>query len=75
MTSIQSSFILLIGFESNYRFTNARLVYERLMEKVDWKHGTTFLPKGGKGRLLCIIDDIHLSQVYQHFHPMTLQSY
>lgn len=44
------------------RFTNARLLYDRLDEKLEWKHGKTYVPKGNK-KLLCLIDDINLSQV------------
>lgn len=44
------------------RFTNARLLYDRLDERLEWKHGQTYVPKGNK-RLLCLVDDINLSQV------------
>lgn len=44
------------------RFTNARLLYDRLDERLEWKHGRTYVPKGNK-RLLCFVDDVNLSQV------------
>lgn len=48
------------------RFTSARLLYERLDERLEWKHGRTFVPKGNK-RLLCFVDDVNLSQVSASF--------
>ena len=44
------------------RFTNSRLLYDRLDEKLEWKHGKTFIPRGNK-KLLCFVDDINLGQV------------
>ena len=44
------------------RFTNADLLYQRLDERLEWKHGRTYVPKGNK-RLMCFLDDINLSQV------------
>ena len=44
------------------RFTSSRLLYDRLDEKLEWKHGKTFIPRGNK-KLLCFIDDINLAQV------------
>ncbi|XP_071095883.1 uncharacterized protein [Haliotis cracherodii] len=44
------------------RFMNARLLYERLDDRLEWKHGRTYVPKGNK-RLLCLVDDLNLSQV------------
>ena len=44
------------------RFTNARLLFDRVDERLEWKHGRTHVPKGNK-RLLCLVDDINLSQV------------
>ncbi|XP_055866060.1 uncharacterized protein LOC106055129 isoform X2 [Biomphalaria glabrata] len=43
------------------RFTNARLLFDRIDERLEWKHGRTFVPRGNK-RMLCLIDDINLSQ-------------
>ncbi|GFR61341.1 dynein beta chain, ciliary [Elysia marginata] len=43
------------------RFTNARLLFDRIDERLEWKHGKTFVPKGNK-RLLCLVDDVNLSQ-------------
>ncbi|KAK6172547.1 hypothetical protein SNE40_016179 [Patella caerulea] len=43
-------------------FTNAKLVYERLDERLEWKHGRTYVPRGNK-RLLFLIDDLNLSKV------------
>ena len=37
-------------------------MYERLNEKLEWKHGRTFVPKGNK-RLICLVDDLNLSHV------------
>jgi len=53
------------GIEVNFmtlRFTNASLLYDRLDELLEWKHGKTYVPKGNK-RLLCFIDDVNLAQV------------
>ena len=44
------------------RFTSARLLYDRLDEKLEWKHGRTFTPRGNK-KLLCFVDDVNLAQV------------
>ncbi|XP_076457719.1 uncharacterized protein LOC143291635 isoform X3 [Babylonia areolata] len=49
------------------RFTNARLLFDRVDERLEWKHGRTHVPKGNK-RLLCLIDDINLSQVDSFGH-------
>ncbi|KAK7479590.1 hypothetical protein BaRGS_00029139 [Batillaria attramentaria] len=49
------------------RFTNSRLLFDRLDERLEWKHGRTHVPKGNK-RLLCLVDDINLSQVDQFGH-------
>ncbi|KAH9514965.1 hypothetical protein Btru_021540, partial [Bulinus truncatus] len=43
------------------RFTNAQLLFNRIDERLEWKHGRTFVPRGNK-RMLCLIDDINLSQ-------------
>nr|XP_022320176.1 dynein beta chain, flagellar outer arm-like isoform X6 [Crassostrea virginica] len=53
--------VLSLTIQAN-RFTNARLLYDRLDERLEWKHGQTYVPKGNK-RLLCLVDDINLSQV------------
>ena len=37
-------------------------MYERLNEKLEWKHGRTYVPKGNK-RLICLVDDLNLSHV------------
>ena len=46
----------------NFRFTNSSLMYDRLNDKLEWKHGRTYVPKGNK-RLICLIDDLNLSHV------------
>ena len=53
--------VLSLSIQAN-RFTNARLLYDRLDERLEWKHGSTYVPKGNK-RLLCLVDDINLAQV------------
>ena len=57
-----SNLISLLKYCFSDRFTNGRLLYDRLDEKLEWKHGKTFVPKGNK-KLLCFIDDINLGQV------------
>ena len=52
-----------------YRFTNARLLHNRLDEKIEWKHGCTYVPKGNK-KLLCLIDDLNLAQVRQNIKTL-----
>jgi len=37
-------------------------MYDRLNEKLEWKHGKTFVPKGNK-KLICLVDDLNLSHV------------
>ncbi|XP_070202269.1 uncharacterized protein [Littorina saxatilis] len=49
------------------RFTNARLLFDRVNERLEWKHGRTHVPKGNK-RLLFLIDDVNLSQVDSFGH-------
>ena len=44
------------------RFTNARMLFERIDQHVEWKHGHTYVPKGNK-RLLCFLDDMTYCQV------------
>ncbi|KAK2150976.1 hypothetical protein LSH36_380g01072 [Paralvinella palmiformis] len=61
-----------MGIEVNFmtlRFTNASLLYDRLDELLEWKHGKTYVPKGNK-RLLCFIDDVNLAQT-DKFHNQT----
>ncbi|XP_052258855.1 uncharacterized protein LOC127863384 isoform X2 [Dreissena polymorpha] len=53
--------VLSLTVQAN-RFTNAKLLYERLDERLEWKHGRTYVPKGNK-RLLCFVDDVNLSMV------------
>lgn len=58
------------SFLSCIRFTNARLMFERLDERLEWKHGSTYVPKGNK-RLMCFVDDLNLAQVIcRLFHVM-----
>ena len=45
------------------RFTNAALVYNRLDDRLEWRHGKTFVPRGGNKRLLCFVDDLNHAQV------------
>ncbi|CAH1797693.1 unnamed protein product [Owenia fusiformis] len=53
--------VLALTITTN-RFTNAKLLCERLDERTEWKHGRTYVPKGNK-RLMCLVDDLNLSQV------------
>ena len=48
-----------------FRFTTARLLYERLDERLEWKHGRTYVPKGNK-RLFCLLDDLNLAKVDEY---------
>ncbi|XP_052060514.1 uncharacterized protein LOC127700861 isoform X4 [Mytilus californianus] len=63
--------VLSLSIPAN-RFTNARLLYDRLDEKLEWKHGKTYVPKGNK-KLLCMIDDINLSQVDKWGHQTAIE--
>ncbi|XP_053409232.1 uncharacterized protein LOC123561373 isoform X4 [Mercenaria mercenaria] len=53
--------VLSLTVQAN-RFTNSKLLYDRLDERLEWKHGRTYVPKGNK-RLLCFVDDVNLSMV------------
>ena len=46
----------------HFSFTDSKLLFHRMDENLDWRHGKIFEPKGNK-RLLCYVDDIHLAQV------------
>ena len=48
------------------------MLYDRLDEKLEWKHGKTYVPKGNK-KLLCLIDDINLSQVDNFGHQTAIE--
>ncbi|KAJ8316357.1 hypothetical protein KUTeg_006371 [Tegillarca granosa] len=63
--------VLSLTVQAN-RFTNARLLYDRLDERLEWKHGRTYVPRGNK-RLLCLVDDINLSQVDKHGHQTAIE--
>ena len=62
MFSTNKSHVLTVHLVQRCRFTNARLLYERLSERLEWKHGHTYVPKGNK-RLLFFVDDLNLAQV------------
>jgi hypothetical protein len=57
--------VLALSINTN-RFTTARLLYQRLDERLEWKHGRTYVPKGNK-RLMCLVDDLNLAQVRNVF--------
>ncbi|XP_069115919.1 uncharacterized protein [Argopecten irradians] len=63
--------VLSLTVQAN-RFTNARLLYDRLDGRLEWKHGRTYVPKGNK-RLLCLVDDINLSQVDKYGHQTAIE--
>lgn len=44
------------------RFTTSSLMYERLNGLLEWKHGRTYVPKGGK-KLICLLDDLNMAHV------------
>ena len=54
-----------------YRFTNAYLLYERLNEILEWRHGHIYVPKGNK-RLIFFVDDLNLAQVYRCLRKLDL---
>ena len=39
-----------------------RVLWQRLEERLEWKHGRTNIPKGSK-RLMCLVDDLNLAYV------------
>ncbi|PAA93228.1 hypothetical protein BOX15_Mlig011306g2 [Macrostomum lignano] len=57
--SSEVSEILNVSVYAN-RYTNARLITERLDEKLEWKDGKLYVPLGGK-RLMCFVDDLNLA--------------
>ncbi|XP_064650622.1 uncharacterized protein LOC135502065 isoform X3 [Lineus longissimus] len=56
--------VLALSINTN-RFTTARLLYQRLDERLEWKHGRTYVPKGNK-RLMCLVDDLNLAKTDEH---------
>ncbi|XP_023931015.1 dynein beta chain, ciliary-like [Lingula anatina] len=54
------------------RFTNAKLLYSRLDERLEWKHGRTYVPKGNK-RLMCLVDDLNLAQVDKYSNQSAVE--
>ncbi len=44
------------------RFTKSRVLWQRLEERLEWKHGRTYIPKGSK-KLMCLVDDLNLAYV------------
>ena len=46
------------------RLTEAGGLWSRVSEHLEWKHGSTFTPRGNK-KLLCMIDDINLSRMLE----------
>lgn len=50
--------VLNISIHAN-RFTTASLVAKRIDERLEWKHGQHYVPRGNK-RLMCFVDDINL---------------
>ncbi|XP_071959570.1 uncharacterized protein [Antedon mediterranea] len=53
--------VLALNVTSN-RFTTSRVLWQRLEEKLEWKHGRTYVPKGNK-KLMCLVDDLNLANV------------
>lgn len=44
------------------KFTTSRSLWKEMSSCLEWKHATTFVPKGNK-RLTCLVDDLNLSRV------------
>lgn len=44
------------------RFTTSRVLWQRLEERLEWRHGRTFVPRGNK-KLMCLVDDLNLAYV------------
>ena len=38
------------------------MLWQRLEERLEWKHGRTYVPKGSK-KLMCHVDDLNLAHV------------
>ncbi|XP_006816781.1 dynein beta chain, ciliary-like, partial [Saccoglossus kowalevskii] len=53
--------VLALNVHAN-RFTTAHLLWQRLEERLEWKHGRTYVPKGNK-KLMCFVDDLNLAKV------------
>eukprot|EP00057_Strongylocentrotus_purpuratus_P006394 XP_011660868.1 PREDICTED: dynein beta chain, flagellar outer arm [Strongylocentrotus purpuratus] len=49
------------------RFTTSRVLWQRLEERLEWRHGRTYVPKGNK-KLMCLVDDLNLAYVDQFNH-------
>ncbi|XP_051786676.1 dynein axonemal heavy chain 9-like isoform X2 [Erpetoichthys calabaricus] len=47
------------------RITNPKMLWESLLNKLEWHHGTVYSPAKNK-RLLCLVDDLHLAEVDVH---------
>ena len=58
--------------ESGCSFTTARVLHERLAERLEWKHARTFVPKGNK-RLMCFVDDINIAQVMKAHRAIVVE--
>nr|XP_005988673.1 PREDICTED: dynein heavy chain 17, axonemal-like [Latimeria chalumnae] len=50
------------------RSTNPRMIWENLMERLEWQHGTVYLPRGNK-KLLYLLDDLNLAEVDHQGQP------
>ncbi|XP_033103095.1 dynein heavy chain 9, axonemal-like [Anneissia japonica] len=53
--------VLALNVTTN-RFTTSRVLWQRLEEKLEWKHGRTYVPKGNK-KLMCLVDDLNLASM------------
>ncbi|XP_033641711.1 dynein beta chain, flagellar outer arm-like [Asterias rubens] len=53
--------VLSLSVTTN-RFTTSRVLWQRLEERLEWKHGRTYVPKGSK-KLMCHVDDLNLAYV------------
>ncbi|XP_022099208.1 dynein beta chain, ciliary-like [Acanthaster planci] len=56
--------VLSLSITTN-RFTTSRVLWQRLEERLEWKHGRTYVPKGSK-KLMCHVDDLNLARVDEY---------
>lgn len=43
------------------RLTEADILWKRISNLLEWKHGKSFTPRGNK-KLICVVDDLNLSR-------------
>ena len=49
-------------FVNANKFTTSKTLWQRIDQSLEWKHTSTYVPKGNK-KLICLIDDINHSNV------------